>query len=75
MLGSAMQPNAAVMLSKRQELLLAYRLPAAVVISSLALSAVLLKVLSEPMPLRSDPDRWWLTSRQTGDARQRHHPQ
>ena len=39
MLGSAMQPNAAVMLSKRQELLLAYRLQAAVVISSLALSS------------------------------------
>ena len=70
-----MQPNAAVMLSKRQELLLAYRLQAAVVISSLALSSRAIESVSEPIPIRSDPDRWRLASRQTGDARQRHHPQ
>jgi hypothetical protein len=40
--------------SNRQDLLLAYRWPAAVVLSSMALSAVLLKVLSEPIPIRID---------------------
>ena len=49
-----MQSKAAAMPFNRQELLLAYRWPAAVVLSSLALSAVLLKVLSEPIPVRID---------------------
>lgn len=40
--------------TKRKELLLEYRWLAAVVISSLSLSAGLLKVLSEPIPIRID---------------------
>ncbi|MGB1416599.1 MAG: hypothetical protein ACPG6X_03865 [Synechococcus sp.] len=42
------------MSTNRQTLLLAYRWPIAVVISSLGLSAVLLKLLSEPIPIRID---------------------